>query len=131
MTVPVAVVGGGPAGHTVAYLLQRAGVPYVLLEREAEVGAQPRAGAVEYRTVELLRREGIADEVVPFSAQNHECEFRTADDSVVLDYGRWPAGRRTTSTRSTGWYGSCTPRSIPRTSDVDTQSSGCSRQPTA
>jgi len=93
MTVPVAIVGGGPAGLTVAYLLQRAGVPYVLLEREAEVGAQPRAGAVEYRTVELLRREGIADEVVPFSAQNHECEFRTADDSVVLDYGRLAGGR--------------------------------------
>ena len=93
MSAPIGIVGAGPAGLVVAYLLQRAGIPYVLLEREPEVGAQPRAGVIEHRTVELLRREGIADGVVAFSAENHECEFRTPDDSVVLDYGRLTGGR--------------------------------------
>jgi p-hydroxybenzoate 3-monooxygenase len=93
MRAPIGIVGAGPAGLVIAYLLQRVGIAYVLLEREAEVGAQPRAGVLEYRTVELLRREGIADGVVAFTAENHECEFRTPHDSVVLDYGRLTGGR--------------------------------------
>jgi p-hydroxybenzoate 3-monooxygenase len=90
MTPPVAIVGAGPAGLTIAHLLQRTGIPFVLLERDTVVGGRPRAGVVEYRTVELLRREGIP---LTFDAENHECEFRTPHDSVVIDYGALTGGR--------------------------------------
>jgi p-hydroxybenzoate 3-monooxygenase len=87
----VVIVGAGPAGLVLAWLLHRADVPFVLAERltQAEVGTQPKAGIVEYRTVELLRREGIADAPgapLTFDAENRRVEFRTPTTRHVLDY---------------------------------------------
>jgi p-hydroxybenzoate 3-monooxygenase len=87
----VVIVGAGPAGLVLAWLLHRAHVPFVLVERlaQAEVGTQPKAGIVEYRIVELLRREGIAggpDAPLTFDAENRRVEFRTPATSHVLDY---------------------------------------------
>src|SRR5215831_13567859 len=93
MSTVVAIVGAGPAGLVIAHLLQRADIPYVLLERDPVPGLHKRAGVLEYRTVDLLRREGLAGPVLTFDAQNHACEFRTPTDSVVLDYGRLTGGR--------------------------------------
>jgi len=58
----VVIAGAGPAGLIAACLLQREGVPFVLLERQAqaEFGARPQAGLIEYRTVQALERAGIA-----------------------------------------------------------------------
>ena len=87
----VVIVGAGPAGLVLAWLLHRAHVPFVLVERltQAEVGTQPKAGIVEYRTVELLRREGIADAPgapLTFDAENRRVEFRTPTTRHVFDY---------------------------------------------
>lgn len=67
----------------------------MLLERQAqaELGARPKAGLIEYRTVLQLTAAGIAGPVVEFSAQNHRCEFRTPAGSAVLDYGALTRGR--------------------------------------
>jgi len=91
----VAIVGAGPAGLVLGHLLQRAGVPFVILERRerADVGGPPKAGMVEFRTVELLRAEGIADVDVHFTVENGVVEFRTPDRSKVLDYGARTGGR--------------------------------------
>jgi len=91
----VVIAGAGPAGLIAACLLQREGVPFVLLERQAqaEFGARPQAGLIEYRTVQALERAGIAGPVVEFSAQNHRCEFRTPAGSAVLDYAALTGGR--------------------------------------
>jgi p-hydroxybenzoate 3-monooxygenase len=91
----VGIVGAGPAGLVLAHLLQRQGIGFVVLEREAlaDVSGRPKAGVVEYRTVELLRREGIAGSVLGFGDENHRCEFRTPEGSVVLDYGVLTGGR--------------------------------------
>jgi p-hydroxybenzoate 3-monooxygenase len=85
----VGIVGSGPAGLVLAHLLHRACVPFIVVERHtrADVAGHPKAGIIEYRTVELLRRVGIAGTLVDFTVENRCCEFRTPHASVVLDYG--------------------------------------------
>src|SRR5277367_1661595 len=86
MRVPVAVVGAGPAGLVIGHILLRAGIPFVLLERhpQSALARRPKAGMIEYRTVELLRSAGIADSILEFTVPNHRCEFRTPHESAVL-----------------------------------------------
>jgi p-hydroxybenzoate 3-monooxygenase len=59
----VAIVGGGPAGSLLAYLLHLEGVESVILElrtREYVLG-RVRAGVIEYGSGEILRKAGLAD----------------------------------------------------------------------
>jgi p-hydroxybenzoate 3-monooxygenase len=85
----VAIVGAGPAGLVAAHLLQRAGIDFVLLERLArsQMEMLAKAGAMEYRTVELLKAVGLAPSILTFDQTNYCCEFRTPDESIVFDYG--------------------------------------------
>lgn len=87
--VTVAIVGAGPAGLVAAHLLQRAGIGFVLLERLArsQMEMLAKAGAMEYRTVELLKQVGLAPGILRFDETNYCCEFRTPEESVVFDYG--------------------------------------------
>ena len=91
----MAIVGAGPAGLVVAHLLQREAIPFVVFERQAlaELACRPKAGLVEYRTVQLLAREGIAGSVLQFTTENHRSEFRTPDESVLLEYAALTSGR--------------------------------------
>jgi p-hydroxybenzoate 3-monooxygenase len=91
----VAIVGAGPAGLVVAHLLQREAIPFVVFERQAlaDLGRRPKAGLVEYRTVQLLAREGIAGGVLRFTTENHRSEFRTPEESVLLEYAALTGGR--------------------------------------
>lgn len=94
----VVIVGAGPAGLVLAWLLHRAGVPFVLVEQlaQAEAGTRPKAGIVEYRTVELLRGEGLADAPgapLAFDAENRRVEFRTPETSHVLEYAELTGDR--------------------------------------
>ncbi len=41
----------------------------------------------------LLEHEGIAPSILDFSVENHRCEFRTPDESVVLEYAALTGGR--------------------------------------
>lgn len=59
----VGIVGGGPAGLTLAVELGRRGVPTVLLEEDDDTSALPQANATQARTMEHFRRLGFADEV--------------------------------------------------------------------
>jgi p-hydroxybenzoate 3-monooxygenase len=91
----IAIVGAGPAGLVLAHLLQREGIPFVVFERQtrADLCRLPKAGLIEYRTVRLLEREGIAPSILDFSVENHRCEFRTPGESVVLEYAALTGGR--------------------------------------
>lgn len=62
-TVPVLIVGSGPAGLTAAILLADLGVPAVLVERNPGTTDHPRAHVVNTRTMEIFRGIGIADAV--------------------------------------------------------------------
>ena len=91
----IAIVGAGPAGLVIAHLLQREAIPFVVFERQelADLCRRPKAGLIEYRTVQLLQREAIAGPILQFTAENHRCEFRTPEEWAVLDYGALTGGR--------------------------------------
>lgn len=63
-TVPVAIVGAGPVGLSVALGLARRGVESVLLERKATTNAQSRAPAIHVRSLEIFRKWGLADRLL-------------------------------------------------------------------
>jgi p-hydroxybenzoate 3-monooxygenase len=58
----VGIVGAGPAGLTLARLLERAGIETVVLESRsrAYVEARIRAGVLEQGTADLLRELGYS-----------------------------------------------------------------------
>jgi 2-polyprenyl-6-methoxyphenol hydroxylase-like FAD-dependent oxidoreductase len=61
--VPVAVVGGGPVGLMLALFLDRLGVRCVLFNTDATTRWHPKGSTEGSRTMEHLRRLGLADGV--------------------------------------------------------------------
>jgi 2-polyprenyl-6-methoxyphenol hydroxylase-like FAD-dependent oxidoreductase len=59
----VLVVGAGPSGLSLAIELGRRGVSVIVIEQNDRVGQNPRAKTVNIRSMEHLRRWGIADAV--------------------------------------------------------------------
>jgi 2-polyprenyl-6-methoxyphenol hydroxylase-like FAD-dependent oxidoreductase len=64
------VVGGGPAGMMLGFLLARAGVPVVLLEKHQDFLRDFRGDTVHPSTLELMHELGVLDEFlkIPHSA---------------------------------------------------------------
>jgi 2-polyprenyl-6-methoxyphenol hydroxylase-like FAD-dependent oxidoreductase len=58
-TVPVVIVGGGPVGLSMAILMQRFGIDFVLLERNPTTTDHPKARGTYARTMEIFRQWGI------------------------------------------------------------------------
>ncbi|GHH86483.1 FAD-dependent oxidoreductase [Streptomyces sulfonofaciens] len=56
----VLIVGGGPVGLTARVLLERWGVPAVLVEKHRELSPFPRARLVNVRSMEIFRQLGLA-----------------------------------------------------------------------
>lgn len=59
----VLIVGGGPVGLSLAIELGQRGVRCILAEQNERLGAQPRAKTTNVRSMEHLRRWGLADEL--------------------------------------------------------------------
>ncbi|GGM96100.1 FAD-dependent monooxygenase [Streptomyces fuscichromogenes] len=58
--VPVLIVGGGPVGLTLRALLDRWGVPALLVDKHRELSPFPRSRLVNVRSMEIFRQLGIA-----------------------------------------------------------------------
>ncbi|HEV8014212.1 MAG TPA: FAD-dependent monooxygenase [Stellaceae bacterium] len=61
--VPVLIVGAGPIGLALAGDLGRRGIDCLVIEQSDGVVYHPRATAINARTMELLRRFGVAERV--------------------------------------------------------------------
>src|ERR1700722_14259043 len=61
--VPALIVGAGAAGLATSALLAKHGVGSLLVEKRSEVFIYPKARNLSFRSLELLRGLGLADEV--------------------------------------------------------------------
>ncbi|HET7548317.1 MAG TPA: FAD-dependent monooxygenase [Usitatibacter sp.] len=64
MTTPVLIAGAGPTGLALALWLQRLGVPFRIVDRNAGPARESRALAVQARTLELYQQVGFVDEAM-------------------------------------------------------------------
>ena len=63
LETPILIVGGGPVGLALASDLGLRGVPCLLIEQGEGPPEHPRATALNSRSMEFMRRWGIADAV--------------------------------------------------------------------
>jgi 2,4-dichlorophenol 6-monooxygenase len=61
LSVPVLIVGAGPAGLTASLALRRYGIDHLVVEQHRGTAHTPRAHIVNQRTIEILRHLGIED----------------------------------------------------------------------
>ncbi|WP_197651788.1 FAD-dependent monooxygenase [Carbonactinospora thermoautotrophica] len=62
-SAPVLVVGAGPVGAILALELAHHGVPSILIDRSLTPSRHPKMDFVNGRSMELLRRLGLSDEI--------------------------------------------------------------------
>ena len=96
--IKIVIIGGGLTGLTLAYLLQRKGVGYILLEKDERPGG----------VIRTLQRDGFTYEVGPntgiiahpevaelFEMLHPDCELELADPKAenrwILKTGKWHA----------------------------------------
>jgi 2-polyprenyl-6-methoxyphenol hydroxylase-like FAD-dependent oxidoreductase len=61
LTTQCCIVGGGPAGMMMGYLLARAGIDVVMLEKHADFLRDFRGDTIHPSTMELMRELGLLD----------------------------------------------------------------------
>src|SRR5437764_6583807 len=86
------IVGGGPAGMMTGYLLARAGVEVVVLEKHADFNRDFRGDTIHPSTLELMHELGLLDEFLRLPHQELR-ELRAVMNGHVVpiaDFSRLP-----------------------------------------
>jgi 2-polyprenyl-6-methoxyphenol hydroxylase-like FAD-dependent oxidoreductase len=86
------VVGGGPAGIMLGFLLARAGVDVVVLEKHADFFRDFRGDTVHPSTLELMHELGILDQFlqVPHQELRKMAGFFNGNPAPLADFSRLP-----------------------------------------
>ena len=95
----VLIVGGGPAGVTLAVLLAKRGVRVIVAEKEAGIYPLPRAAHIDHEGMRILQEAGVADAVMATSRRANRYDFLNAKGDLLLRFeggdqigpGGWPA----------------------------------------
>ena len=73
--VPVLVIGGGPVGMLTATQLAEHGIHCMLIERNLETTRWPKMDITNCRSMELLSRLGLADELRKQGENSRRLEY--------------------------------------------------------
>jgi putative polyketide hydroxylase len=88
--VPVLIVGAGAAGLTTSAVLTKHGTRSLLVEKRREVSTYPKARNLSFRSLEILRGLGLADEVHAvaegISAMVVKPALNSAEETAVPDF---------------------------------------------
>src|SRR3989440_3847467 len=86
------VVGGGPAGMMTGFLLARAGVDVVVLEKHADFNRDFRGDTIHPSTLEVMYELGLLDEFLKLPHQEvHELRGVINGQTVpIADFSRLP-----------------------------------------
>src|SRR5262245_23737724 len=98
MRTQVGIVGAGPAGLFLSFLLQRAGIECIILEarRRDYVEGRVRAGVLEQHTVDLMQELGVADRLRREGMIERALDFRFSGRLIHLDFAALTGGRTAT-----------------------------------
>jgi len=81
------IAGGGPAGMMLGFLLARAGVPVVVLEKHVDFLRDFRGDTVHPSTLEMMRELGLLDEFLKLPhSEVKEIAMQIGDDRVVIGH---------------------------------------------
>jgi 3-(3-hydroxy-phenyl)propionate hydroxylase len=83
---PVIIVGAGPAGLAVAATLALRDVPSIVLEAEAELPRDLRAGSFHPPTMELLETLGIAGDFRAMGIEVPRWQIRARGEGVIVEW---------------------------------------------
>ena len=80
------IAGGGPAGIMAGYLLARAGVPVIVLEKHADFFRDFRGDTIHPSTLELMYELGLLEEFLkPLGMSVNQFAKRLAVDATRLN----------------------------------------------
>jgi p-hydroxybenzoate 3-monooxygenase len=95
---PVAIIGAGPAGLTLALLLQRQGIDCIILENRSRdyVESRVRAGLLEQNTVDLYNELGVAERLNKEGLKHHGVCFSFNGTRHRIPFDELTGGRTIT-----------------------------------
>jgi 3-(3-hydroxy-phenyl)propionate hydroxylase len=98
----VAIIGMGPVGATLANLLALRGLQVLILDREPDIYALPRAVTFDGECMRVFQTIGIADEMLPDLLTVPGMRFVDSNQNIIVDWTRpggiglhdWPVSYR-------------------------------------
>jgi 2-polyprenyl-6-methoxyphenol hydroxylase-like FAD-dependent oxidoreductase len=92
----VVIVGYGPVGQTLAALLGRQGHDIVVLERQAEMYAKPRAVTLDNEVTRVLAAIGVGDYLEEFCLPSWQYDWQNAEGQTLIhfEFGTEPGSGR-------------------------------------